>query len=99
MAVSLFMALTACADEPPGTVQPAAETQQEDLIPTVVGLDKAVAGWESGALSYPQPVLKTLRFQNQNCRPITQRNSEVSCPVALEKSAVSPNCFAQFNPT
>ncbi len=49
----------------PGWHINAHETLQDDLIPTVVELDKAVGGWDSGALSYPQPVLKTLGFQSE----------------------------------
>ena len=49
----------------PGWHINAHETLQDELIPTVVELDKAVGGWESGALSYPQPVLKTLGFQSE----------------------------------
>ena len=40
------------------------KTLQEELIPTVVGLEKTVPGWRPGALSYPRPVLKTLGFQS-----------------------------------
>jgi len=38
---------------------------QKELIPTVVGLEKAVPGWRAGALSYPPPILKTLGFQSE----------------------------------
>ena len=40
------------------------KTLQQDLIATVLGLEKAVPGWRSGTLSYPRPVLKTLGFQS-----------------------------------
>ena len=49
----------------PGWHINANKTLQEDLIPTVVSLEKAVPGWRPGALSYPQPVLKTLGFQRE----------------------------------
>ena len=46
----------------PGWHINAHKTLQEKLIPTVVGLEKPVPGWHSGAVSYPTPVLKTLGF-------------------------------------
>jgi hypothetical protein len=49
----------------PGWHINAHETLQEDLIPTVVTLEKAVPGWRSGESSYPQPVRKTLGFQRE----------------------------------
>ena len=49
----------------PGWHINAHKTLQENLIPTVVGLDKAVPGWRSSASAYPQPVLKTLGFQSE----------------------------------
>ncbi|MDH3689615.1 MAG: DUF255 domain-containing protein [Gammaproteobacteria bacterium] len=49
----------------PGWHINAHKTLQEGLIPTVVGLEKAVTGWRPGALSYPRPVLKTLGFQSE----------------------------------
>ena len=49
----------------PGWHINAHKTLQEELIPTVVGLEKAVPGWRPGALSYPRPVLKTLGFQSE----------------------------------
>ncbi len=48
----------------PGWHINAHKTLQEELIPTVVGLEKTVPGWRPGALSYPRPVLKTLGFQS-----------------------------------
>ncbi len=41
------------------------ETLQDDLIPTVLELERTLPGWRSGKLSYPQPVLKTLNFQRE----------------------------------
>ena len=49
----------------PGWHINANKTLQEDLIPTVVSLEKTVPGWRPGALSYPQPVRKTLGFQRE----------------------------------
>ena len=49
----------------PGWHINAHKTLQKDLIPTVVGLEKAVPGWRSGAFSYPRPVRKTLGFQSE----------------------------------
>ena len=46
----------------PGWHINAHETLQEELIPTVVGLEKPVPGWRPGAVTYPKPVLKTLGF-------------------------------------
>ena len=46
----------------PGWHINAHETLQEELIPTVVGLEKSVPGWRPGVVSYPKPVLKTLGF-------------------------------------
>jgi uncharacterized protein YyaL (SSP411 family) len=49
----------------PGWHINAHETLQEDLIPTVVGLEKPVPGWRPGAMSYPPAILKTLGFQSE----------------------------------
>lgn len=38
---------------------------QKELIPTELGLDKTVSAWLPGAVSYPTPILKTLRFQRE----------------------------------
>ncbi len=46
----------------PGWHINAHKTLQEELIATVVGLEKPVPGWRPGAVSYPKPVLKTLGF-------------------------------------
>jgi len=46
----------------PGWHINAHETLQEELIPTIVGLEKPVPGWRPGAVTYPKPVLKTLGF-------------------------------------
>jgi uncharacterized protein YyaL (SSP411 family) len=49
----------------PGWHINAHEILQEDLIPTTIGLEKAVPGWRSSAAAYPPPVLKTLGFQSE----------------------------------
>ncbi len=49
----------------PGWHINAHKTLQAELIPTVVGLEKPVPGWRSGAVSYPTPVLKTLGFLHE----------------------------------
>jgi len=49
----------------PGWHINAHKTLQEDLIPTSLGLEREIPGWSSGAVSYPQPVLKTLGFQSE----------------------------------
>ena len=49
----------------PGWHINAHETLQEELIPTVVGLEKPVPGLRSAAVSYPEPVLKTLGFLSE----------------------------------
>jgi len=49
----------------PGWHINAHKTLQEELIPTVVGLETPVAGWHFDAVSYPIPVLKTLGFLHE----------------------------------
>ena len=49
----------------PGWHINANKTLQEDLIPTVMGIEEAIPGWRPGRLSYPPPVLKTLGFQSE----------------------------------
>ena len=46
----------------PGWHINAHKTLQEELIPTVVGLEKTNMAWTSGAVFYPAPVFKTLGF-------------------------------------
>ncbi len=48
----------------PGWHINAHETLQEELIPTVLDLEKAAPGWLAGAVSYPPPIMKTLGFQS-----------------------------------
>ncbi len=49
----------------PGWHINAHKTLQEELIPTIVGLENPVPGWRSGTVSYPPPVLKTLGFLSE----------------------------------
>jgi len=49
----------------PGWHINAHETLQEELIPTVVTLEKPVPGWQPGTVSYPRPVHKTLGFLSE----------------------------------
>ena len=46
----------------PGWHIQAHEPLQKELIPTVVGVEKSVSGRYPGALFYPPPTLKTLKF-------------------------------------
>ena len=79
-------------------------TLQEDLIPTVMALEKAVPGWRAGAVSYPRPLLKTLGFQSEALAlyegdvritmDLEQTNSDVAAPlipVALRLQACDHN--------
>ena len=49
----------------PGWHINASKVLQEDLIPTVVGVEEVIPGWRPGRLSYPPHVLKTLGFQSE----------------------------------
>jgi uncharacterized protein YyaL (SSP411 family) len=49
----------------PGWHIQAHEPLQEELIPTVLSLDKSAVAWLADAVSYPTPLLKTLDFQEE----------------------------------
>jgi uncharacterized protein YyaL (SSP411 family) len=67
----------------PGWHVNAHQTLQEDLIPTVVTLEKAVPGWRSGEVSYPQPVRKTLGFQSE---PLALYEGQVRITMKLRQT-------------
>ncbi|MCZ6890050.1 MAG: DUF255 domain-containing protein [Gammaproteobacteria bacterium] len=58
-------------------------TLSEDLIATVMRLEKAVPGWRPGVVSYPRPILKTLGFQDEK---LALYEGEVRITMALEQT-------------
>ena len=77
----------------PGWHINAHKTLQQNLIATVLGLEKVVPGWRSGALSYPQPVLKTLGFQSEQ---LALYEGQVRITMDLER--VDPEAAAPLIP-
>ncbi len=59
------------------------EPLQEELIPTVVNLDKPVPGWRSGEVSYPTPVHKTLGFLSE---PLALYEGRVQITMDLQQN-------------